>query len=156
MVFEMSQLPSTSKKFRLGNKGYEETFEQWFNEVDDASDEDEAEENFAVYSNHDTDSEQSISEVEDNLKITDLDLEQDSDKGTERNSESNDIEEHKSKNYYYGKNRYKWAANTPFKKNSRTPSHNIVLHLPGVRAAGKIEDKHNIEKVWNLLFDHEI
>lgn len=152
----MSQLPSTSKRVTLGDKNYETTLEQWFHEDDDASDVDDVEENFAVHSDHDTDSEQSISEEEDKLENTDLELEQDSNKGTEKNLESNDIEEQQNKNYYYGKNRYKWAANTPFKKNTRTPSHNIVLHLPGVRAAGQIEEKDNLEKIWNLLFDDDI
>nr|CAI5819437.1 unnamed protein product [Callosobruchus analis] len=125
----MAHLPSTSKTVKFGDNNYETTLWRWFNEDnDDASDVDQVELDCALDCDHDTNSEQSASEAESN---EDTDMELDDNQDQERNLGFSDRVENQNRNYYYGKNRYKWSQSTPFKKNSRTPSHNIVVHLPG-------------------------
>nr|CAI5820503.1 unnamed protein product [Callosobruchus analis] len=113
-IFKMAHLPSTSKTVKFGDKDYETTLWRWFNEDDDdASDVDQVELDCALDCDHDSNSEQSASEAESN-EATDMELDDNQDQ--KRNLGSSDRVENQNRNYYYGKNRYKWSQSTPFKK----------------------------------------
>lgn len=54
----MNEQPSTSKRIKFGDSGYEEQLLKWYQEADsDCSDFEDCDENHAILSEHDTDSE---------------------------------------------------------------------------------------------------
>lgn len=59
-----------------------------------------------------------------------------------------------SANYFYGKNRMKWAKLPPAP--SRTRSDNIITKLPGLKGNAKITKPKTPLAAWKLLFDDQI
>ncbi|KAK9716820.1 Transposase IS4 [Popillia japonica] len=57
--------------------------------------------------------------------------------------------------YFYGKNRFKWAKNPP-RRDGRTPAHNIVTHLPGLKGPARLANPQSPLQAWKLLFTDEI
>ncbi|KAK9702721.1 hypothetical protein QE152_g29774 [Popillia japonica] len=53
-------------------------------------------------------------------------------------------------NYFYGKNRFKWAKSEP--ASSRTHLQNIVTHLPGPKGPATTNKPETPFKAWSLLF----
>lgn len=150
--------PSTSKAVKPGDKMFETSLQKWFDEVDSGSDGDEDKENTDFeLSDHNSESEQSASDLED-VPEDDSDLEaNESTTNMETADEtSSDSGDHiPRKHYYYGRNKFKWSNIEP-SRNSRTRLHNIVTHLPGIRAPARIADHNQTDKVWNLLFTDEM
>uniref|UniRef100_A0A6P7H164 Uncharacterized protein LOC114344834 n=1 Tax=Diabrotica virgifera virgifera TaxID=50390 RepID=A0A6P7H164_DIAVI len=72
----------------------------------------------------------------------------------DQSSEEDDPEE--TRNYFYGRNRYKWSKNPPTSNRGRPSQKNIVLELPGLRPAAKIVDSADPLQVWKLLFSDNI
>lgn len=59
-----------------------------------------------------------------------------------------------STGYVYGKNRYKWSKQAPTP--GRTRSHNIIMHLPGLKAVARnLQDKNPVD-YWSLLITNEM
>lgn len=149
------------KKVKLGDKDYEETLLKWFDEA--GSDCSEAENDDEV-SLHDTDSE--ISEFEDE-DIGTADIREAAD--TEEvesvtvgntddlsSASASEVGNTLSAKAYYGKNRFKWSASEPA-KNKRTPRHNLVKHLPGLRGKARdLGENPDTMSVWNLIFSDEM
>lgn len=90
------------------------------------------------HSDHNTDSEQ---EYENDVNSNDQE-------SAEENGESSGI------NYYYGKNKFKWAKIPPAP--SRTRRHNIVSHLPGVIGKARAKNPTTPLQAWECLIDEEI
>nr|CAI5836442.1 unnamed protein product [Callosobruchus analis] len=60
-----------------------------------------------------------------------------------------------SSSYFYGKSRYKWSRDPPT-RDRRTPAHNIVTHLPGLRGSARLTNPTTPLQAWQLLFTDEI
>lgn len=56
--------------------------------------------------------------------------------------------------YTYSKNRYKWSKIPP--TTGRTRSHNIIVHLPGLKGAARNCVEKTPYSFWNLLIDDDI
>ncbi|KAK9752458.1 hypothetical protein QE152_g4181 [Popillia japonica] len=93
----------------------------------------------AIASDHETASELSGNESDDQDAMQVIETGKDSDVSDP------------GKKYMYGKNRYKWAATEPT-RNVRTPAHNI-LKLPGNRNALPIIEA---LKTWQQIFSQDI
>nr|CAI5861519.1 unnamed protein product [Callosobruchus analis] len=96
------------------------------------------------HTDHDTDSEQEFSDgdnIQDNLD--------DAMSGDVSNQETS------SSSYFYGKSRYKWSRDPPT-RDRRTPAHNIVTHLPGLRGSARLTNPTTPLQAWQLLFTDEI
>nr|CAI5828648.1 unnamed protein product [Callosobruchus analis] len=85
------------------------------------------------HTDHDTDSEQEFSDG-DNIQAN---------------------QETSSSSYLYGKSRYKWSRDPPT-RDRRTPAHNIVTHLPGLRGSARLTNPTTPLQAWQLLFTDEI
>lgn len=119
---------STRKRSRTEQSTDPEQWLQWFNELNEESEEekmrdqetvdesDEGEEDVIIESDHESDTEQELSECDSDL--------------------SDDNDDMDSQSYYIGKDGdTKWRKAQP-PKNVRTRAHNIITHLPGpIRAA---------------------
>ncbi|CAH1979595.1 unnamed protein product [Acanthoscelides obtectus] len=134
-------------RVRFTDPNFEETVQRWFEECDeDFSDQDaDPESNItsenAITSDHETTSELSYSASDDDGREETQVIE------SEEDSETSEP----VNRYFYGKNRYKWAATEPT-RNVRTPAHNI-LKLPGNKNALP-----SIEPVdaWRKIFSDDI
>lgn len=134
-------------RVRFTDPNVEGTLQRWLDESDEEFSDQEGDlesiistENF-ITSDHETASELSFnaSDVDDQEKIQDIENEEESDT-TEP-----------LKKYFYGKNRYKWAATEP-RRNVRIPAHNI-LKLPGNKnALPKIDPV----TAWQQIFSEDI
>nr|CAI5849827.1 unnamed protein product [Callosobruchus analis]CAI5855842.1 unnamed protein product [Callosobruchus analis]CAI5859922.1 unnamed protein product [Callosobruchus analis]CAI5869836.1 unnamed protein product [Callosobruchus analis]CAI5870482.1 unnamed protein product [Callosobruchus analis] len=133
----MDSRPGTSKQsVTYFDKDFEQLTLQWYEEANsDLSGNDEDDQ--CEESEHDSASTISLSD------------EESSEGGVE------DLEGVESNNYFYGKNRFKWAKKAP-SRFVRTPQHNIIVQLPGLRGEARAEDSATPEKVWSLLFDEEV
>lgn len=94
----MAGKPNSSKLVRCGQPKFESTMSKW---IEDASDVEHVDENFVIESDHDTASEISGSEIEDDVEEYE-DSEQPEEDESENRRES-----------YYGKNRFKWSRQEP-------------------------------------------
>lgn len=132
-------MAQNSKVVKATDSNFEDTLLKWFDEPDsDYSDQDchpkgNVDEDGAILSDHETCSELSHGESEE-----------------ENETEVMETEEDYTR-YYYGKNRYKWAVTEPT-RNVRTLAHNI-LKLPGNKYVNK-----NIEPIdaWKKIFSQDI
>lgn len=105
---------SSQKKRRMESTLDPNTVENWLNELSscdemsEAGDESENEENYTDKSDHDSESEQDISENKTNENVSDV----------------------QNNNFYLGKDKTtKWKKNKP-NMQIRVRSHNIIAHLP--------------------------
>ncbi|CAK1603888.1 unnamed protein product [Parnassius mnemosyne] len=57
-------------------------------------------------------------------------------------------------NYFYGKNKYKWAKTSPFVR-VRTPQHNIISSRVGYSKLTANDEKDHYS-IWNKIFDEEM
>lgn len=133
------------KTVNVTDPNFEECVLRWFDESDvEFSDQDrDSASNIsienAIASDHETASELSGNESDDQDAMQVIETGEDSDVSDP------------GKKYMYGKNRYKWAATEPT-RNVRTPAHNI-LKLPGNRnALPTIEAL----KAWQQIFSQDI
>lgn len=108
----------------------------WLDEVDDEISDAES-----IVSDHESESEQEISEVS-----------EDETDSSEYSSNETVEQNVRSQNFIYGKNRYKWSLQ-PFPQ-IRTRSDNIISHLPGVVGSAKIITSSNPIEFWTILFDN--
>lgn len=100
------------------------------------------------HSDHETDSEQ------ENIE-SDLEIAQNEKAGEEISESSDDVEtEASSGNYFYGKNRFKWAKTCPAL--SRTRKHNIVSHLPGIVGEARAAKPTKPKESWKCLISRDI
>lgn len=113
-----NNIPSTS--VGASDRNFEKIINEWLNkeEGDDFSDDSDSE--YVQCSDHETDSEQSIgdNEAAGNFSNNQVSL-------TEFSEKPKAEIEINEKNYYYGKNRFKWAK-VGASRAVRTPAHNIL------------------------------
>lgn len=109
-------MASASKRVRFGDRDFESVVTGWLDEIESDYSDIEEDEQDPTYQ----DSEESADE----------DLE-----ALERNNDEQETNA-PGKKAYYGKNRYKWSACAPI-RNVRTPKHNIISHLPGLKGQAK-------------------
>lgn len=139
----MDLRPGTSKTVHPLDSNFESTILRWHNEEgsegSDMEDGDDLEEHeYRLSSESGDDDEQSLSNDENIDEEASEEADQDNDNGIE-------------KKYFYGKDRQKWAVNEPV-RNVRTPQHNIVVTLPGLKGPARtLGDRANPEDIWNLL-----
>ncbi|KAK9720039.1 Transposase IS4 [Popillia japonica] len=122
-----------------GDDKFEETVLKWFNECkSDESDIDvDVDNDFAIVSGHDTESENSESN----------DDESDNEVSNEQEKNTN----------YFGKNDFKWSVNEVVPLRGRTLRHNIVLQLPGLKQVCRsLGNSARPKDVWNLLFSEDM
>ncbi|KAB0804107.1 hypothetical protein PPYR_01077 [Photinus pyralis] len=114
-----------------------------------------------IDSNHDSEEEYTIdddadvAEVDDQAEqvpVDDLDFHASAENSSDSDS-SSDLPL-SSVGYVYGKNRYKWSKRAPTL--GRTRRHNIITHLPGLKAAARnLQDKNPVN-YWSLLITDEM
>lgn len=127
----------------------EDIIEQWLN-ADLSSDEEEN-----SVSVRDALNTHSDNEFSDNDE--DFVLESDHDSNSEISENEDESEENETNNssdYYYGKNRFKWAK-TPPSRNSRVRNHNI-LRLPSTTSRARPADPFIPNEAFNILFDEDM
>lgn len=125
----MADRAGPSRHIRPHDPGFDDKILQWLDS--DLSDvESDVDSDFAIQSDHNTDTEE---------------------EGT--GSEGED-QEPTEQQYFYGKNRYKWAANEPA-RNVRTPGHNII-RLPMLRSEARLMNKIECKTAWNFIFSKEM
>ncbi|KAJ8709358.1 hypothetical protein PYW07_009184 [Mythimna separata] len=113
------------KTLRVGDLSFEQEVSELLLASDQSDNEENIEDFFVLESeliqNHESDNDE------------DRDQDEDQDLGEKSGSDSSDnipISELVRTNYYYGKNRYKWAK-TPPSSRVRTPQHNIITSRAG-------------------------
>lgn len=155
--------PSTSENTRKRkrvvastNQDFEKTLQCWleteiegdFSDVDD----DQADPDFFLQSDHDTESEQSGDEQnkenENQLQIRPTTVSPHEANQVPGPSTVSPIPVSSSNQYYYGKNGFKWSFEEPVIRSSRTASHNIV-DIPRQQPKTFIDS----ESLWLELFD---
>lgn len=105
------------------------------------------------HSKHDSDSEQQISDEE--YEDIPQEIFQD------RDASLIDVPEAQgnpstASNYFYGKNRYKWAKNEP-RRDVRTAACNVIrTHLPGLKGQARLANLLTPYDAWRLLFTDDI
>lgn len=109
--------------------------------------------------NHFGESDEDISDNESEHSLhnseSEVELSNDEEEIVEEEISSDPEEVNQTGNYYYGKNRYKWAKNPP-KRDVRTPAHNLVTHLPGLKGPARLRNPSTPYEAWQVLFTHEI
>nr|CAH7731631.1 unnamed protein product [Callosobruchus chinensis] len=98
------------------------------------------------HTDHDTESEQEFSDGDNIQDNSDETLSGDGDVSNEEASSSSD---------FYGESRYKWSRNPPT-RDRRTPAHNIVTHLPGLKGPAELTNPTTPLQAWQLLFTDKI
>lgn len=158
----MSSQHKFTKTVRLGDDDYEETLLKWLEEAENQSDIDDCDENECLVSEHDSSSEIAEDEIQETDENADQRIQESEvpNKAVLLEKDDSDEDENETRNNkknYFGKNRYRWSS-TEFAKTSRTPKHNIILQLPGLKQRAKFEndDAPNSLKVWKLLFTDSI
>lgn len=147
----MNNKPSTSKTVKCGDVDYEDQLLQWFDEtesvVSDVSDQN-LDEDFAIQSSHETESQESFSEEDEQEDISEVSK-------TVRDVHAET--QVKEKDCYKGRNKYVWSKQE-HPRTSRQLAHNILkIHLPQllhpVKQLGKTPTP---VQIWDLLFSQEI
>lgn len=113
----MDSVPGTSKTVRAMDSNFEEVVSRWLEETEEE------------FSDGDVTEHDSVSELE----VSDNDkeiLDSENDATASRNANSNAID-------YFGKNLSKWSSES-FVSRSRTPKHNIIVQLSGLRPSAKL------------------
>ena len=105
--------------------------------------------NNSDYNNSDTDNE---SEHSDHDSVSEIHLSDENDSSADEVSSESDDET--STNYYYGRNRFKWAKNSPVP--SKVRSHNIITHLPGLRGPALQSKPSSPLEAWSLLITDDM
>nr|CAH7748238.1 unnamed protein product [Callosobruchus chinensis] len=123
----------------------------------------ENEEDFEGGSNHDRDSEQDVEEeiivqADEDEQATEEQAKDSVDKIIEQvvagpSTESSSSNSEKKINYYFGKDRTKWAK-VCYPRNVRTPKQNIITHLPGVKRVAR--DAKTPVECFDFLFDNQM
>lgn len=110
----MNSNVGTSKSVRSGDDKFEETVLKWFDECksDESDIDNDVDNDFAIVSGHDTESENSESN----------DDESDNEVSNEQEKNTN----------YFGKNGFKWSVNEVVPLRGRTLRHNIVQKMCGI------------------------
>lgn len=131
-------MASTSKNsICIGDQNFESVMTQWLHDVEDIEDSDAEAGNVSdpdYNSEHDTESELDISSEESDQSVS-----------NERNQKA-----------LYGRNRYMWSAEEP-KRNVRTPAHNIIVHLPGLKVkALRIGHSCTPLQIWECIFSEDM
>lgn len=162
---KMENKPGPSKGVKFGDPDYDATLMQWYEEDScRSSDVDNVDEDFYMESEDTVPDLLSESETEEefinNTKKQHEYLEEGLEEELEEEleevfEEPRNSDTSKSSKNYYGKNRYKWSRQEPT-RHVRTPSHNLIVHLPGLRQPAKIQEYNNPQKVWNLLFSDDM
>lgn len=135
----MNSNVGTSKSVRSGDDKFEETVSKWFDECksDESDIDNDVDNDFAIVSGHDTESENSESN----------DDESDNEVSNEQEKNTN----------YFGKNSFKWSVNEVVPLRGRTLRHNIVLQLPGLKQVCRsLGNSARPKDVWNLLFSEDM
>lgn len=102
----------------------------------------------------DNESEHSVHDSDSEIELEILDeIEEGGNVGDENASDCEVVGQ--TGNYYYGKNRYKWAKNAP-QKSVRRPAHNLVMHLPGLKGRAQVTNPSTPYEAWQLLFIEDI
>lgn len=152
-----SKRPSTSsvqgparKTVRVGDPSFEKEVSELLLASDQSDNEENIEDFFILESeliqNHESDNDEDQDQDQEQRQNQDL--------GEESGSDSSDniaLSELVRTNYYYGKNRYKWAKTAPSAR-VRTPQHNIITSRAG---SSKLtpEDGKDHYSIWNKIFD---
>lgn len=123
------------------------------------SDPDECEEGLSDFDEScddlsDKESEHSLHDSESEIDISEYEVEEEEIVEEENASDPDEANQVRA-NYYYGKNRYKWAKTAP-KKDVRIPAHNLVMHLPGLKGPARIKSPSTPYEAWQLLFTEDI
>lgn len=154
-IIMASSKPGTSKQVNVLDSNFDEIVMKWY---DSDNSDVEPEENEYIVSEHESASEQEVSDDDSNYKPCDETQKMDVSSGDSdgENSSNDELDsyhvgnrnEEKVKKYYYGKNRFKWSTKEPT-RNIRTLAHNIV-RLPAVRVV--VDDNTNPKTFFSKLF----
>ena len=99
-------------------------------EISDADEPDET--NPAFNSEHDTESEQECDSDADCVETNEV------------------VDNTESQRSFYGRNRFQWSSKEPV-RNVRTPIHNIVVKLPGLKGRAKmLGDSCSPAQIWHV------
>lgn len=102
---------------------------------------DDVTDNMCINSNHNSESEQNVSETDESETV----------------SSSDNGDDIRSSKFLYGKNKFKWSVEEFSSKNTRTVRHNIITKLPGLRGPIKqFRDTACPSEIWNILFTNNI
>ena len=128
-----------SKRVRFGDSDYEETLTKWLDEeCDSASDIDIVLEDCMGVTDHDSNSECSVSEGDED------------EESCEMQPDSN------HKTHVFGKNRYRWST-TEVRPSSKTRKSNIITRAQGLTEKAKmLGDVADPFSVWNMVFSDNI
>lgn len=157
-------MASKRKCVRVGDPGYNETISKWLNEIgSDFSDVSTGSDEYLPGSEHNSGSEISCDEFEntsvnnrDECTLQDCQEKNSEDIDQQCSQHSGQVSEHSKVKSYYGKNRYKWCCE-PATKNVRTPKHNIISHLPGLKGPAKsLHDTAAPLDVWKCIFTQDM
>lgn len=102
--------------------------------------------NGSEHSDHQTDTEEECDDSDEIYVHT----------GRGTDSEASDDQEDTSgsRNYFYGKNRFKWAKNPP--ASSRTRKHNLISHLPGIIGKARDTMPEKPIQAWECIISDDI
>lgn len=128
----------------IGGKSYKTAQVQGMLDNEDVSD---LSDSPTINSDHDSDEEYEIDEP----------LHNEATEPDENHSDSSNEDDSAgllSEKYAYGKNRYKWSKIPPTL--GRTRSHNIIVHLPGLKQVAKNLQNSDPINYWTLLITDEM
>ncbi|CAI6375449.1 unnamed protein product [Macrosiphum euphorbiae] len=110
--------------------------------AEDCSDvSDDVHDNMCIDSDHNSESEQNVSESDE----------------SETDSNTDNGDDIRPSKFLYGKNKFKWSVEEFASKNTRTARHNIITKLPGLRGPIKqFGDTARPSEIWNILFTENI
>ncbi|KAK4887344.1 hypothetical protein RN001_003615 [Aquatica leii] len=146
----MSDQPGPSKRIKFNDSNFEDTVMRWYNEIDeDASDVGSGDEN--IVSDHDSCSEEGLS-ISGEIDAEEQELEDCIEEKKNKNSTA--VNKSPAK-VFYGKNKFKWKSepDTPRRK---TPKHNIIMHLPGLRGPAMQSTTATSALIWSYFLDDDM
>lgn len=144
-------MASSSKKVTFGDDDFEKTLLKWHEEIESKfSDKSDSDSDFIQDDDGNTDS-----ELESEINGNDAHQNGNDEHGRfvdEVENQADTNENPRTEKAYYGKNKYKWSSQPP-SRNVRTPSHNIVAHLPGLKGPAQNLGKTATPlQIWKCIF----
>ena len=130
-------MAGTSKKVNVFDENFEKTVLEWYNEIDEENSDIEPDESILIDSDHESESEQELSDSDDPEYNVEGEYNLESDNETEDlidntpTLNANNDQRKKKENFWFGKNRFKWSKAEPT-RNVRTPARNMAI-LPRTR-----------------------
>ena len=151
-------MAGTSKKVNVFDENFEKTVLEWYNEIDEENSDIEPDESILIDSDHESESEQELSDSDDPEYNVEGEYNLESDNETEDlidntpTLNANNDQRKKKENFWFGKNRFKWSKAEPT-RNVRTPARNMVI-LPRTRLI--VNDSKDSLEFFNKLFSDEM